>query len=480
MSRGTYRSIIRHTALFSGVQGFQILIAAIRVKVVAVLLGVEGMGIMSLLNSTLLMLQSVTGLGIERGAVRELSRHEESQKPQAMATIRHWSLLAALGGAVVMLSLAPTLSRWTFGNEDYAVAYMWLSLALLADTLSKTELAVLQGLQKLRLLARCNLVGSFMGLVISLPVYYVWGVNGIVAGIIAYPACLLAAAVYERRHVGMRAKRQSPAVSVRAGKELVMLGIMLTISGFVGTLSAYLFNIYLNNFGSTQDVGLYHSGFGLIDKYVAVLFVAMLTDYYPRLSAVYTNNAEVRHILTRQTNVAVLVLVPIVAGFITTAPLIVRIFLSSEFLAVIPFLLWAILGMVFKVPATSLAYILIAKGDSRMFLLTEVISWTTILCFNIVGYELWGIEGIGIAFLGGYASYFIMMMVVCARKYGITLRPDTVRLLLVAAGVGVVVSVCYRMLVPEYPLVGYGVCGAITGISLLWAARRLMGYMREK
>lgn len=475
-----YRGIVKTTALFGGVQGFQVLLSAIRVKVVAVLLGVEGMGVMHLLNSTLYMLQNFTGLGIDRGAVRELSQNEDKPEKtqQTITTIRHWNLLAALLGATLMLSLASQLSRWSFGSTNFTGAYMWLAFAILFDTLSKGELGIFQGLRKVRLLAKANLLGSLMGLLISLPIYYIWGIQGIVAGIIAYPASVLVVVLLLGNKEQLKQSHHPFAQSVKAGKGLITLGIMFTISGFIGTLSTYLFNIYLNHYGGIEDVGLYQSGFNLIDKYVGLIFVAMLTDYYPRLSAAHTNAIEVKRILTQQTNVALLVLCPIVVLFIATAPVIVRIFLTSSFLPVIPFLSWAILGMICKVPATSLAYVLIAKGDTKTFIFTEILSWSTILCCNIAGYILWGIEGIGIAFLVSYAIYFAVMLWVCARKHAVTISRQTVWLWCTNAVMGLVTFLCYRIIVPVQPVVGYIVCGLIGAFAIAFSARGVYRYMK--
>ena len=89
--------------------------------------------------------------------------------------------------------------------------------------------------------------------------------------------------------------------------------------------------------GGLQDVGIYQSGFGLIDKYVGLIFVAMSTDYYPRLAAVHTQNTKLSSIMNQQTVVSLLILCPVIAIFLPTAPLIVQLLLTKSFLPVIPF-----------------------------------------------------------------------------------------------------------------------------------------------
>ena len=350
------------------------------------------------------MVQSITGLGINQGGVKSLSSAEDPRKAAQIATlIRQMSLYAGLLGAVVVLALSPWLSQWSFGTRDFTGAYMWLACTILFDTLTKGELAIFQGFRRLRILAQANLLGASAGLLISLPIYYIWRTDGVVVAIILSSICGYFATLL------FRDKQKVPPLSVRQeGKSIITIGAMLTISGFASTLVSYLFNIYLRSHGGLEDVGIYQSGFGLIDKYIGLIFVAMSTDYYPRLAAVHNQNTKLSSIMNQQTVVSLLILCPVITIFLPTAPLIVRLLLTKSFLPVIPFLSWAILGMIFKVVSTSMGYILIVKGAHRLFLGTELFSWSTILITNIIGYTLWGIEGIGIAFLFSYVCYVLL------------------------------------------------------------------------
>ena len=60
-----YRSIVKATALFGGVQAFQVLLTLVRTKVVALLLGVDGVGLLGMFNNAISMVQSITGSSAE-------------------------------------------------------------------------------------------------------------------------------------------------------------------------------------------------------------------------------------------------------------------------------------------------------------------------------------------------------------------------------------------------------------------------------
>ncbi|WP_455584113.1 O-antigen translocase [Bacteroides sp.] len=469
-----YRSIVKATALFGGVQAFQVLLALVRTKVVALLLGVDGVGLLGLLNNTISMVQSITGLGINQGGVKSISAAETPQKAAQMASlVRQMSLYAGLFGSIVILTLAPWLSQWSFGNRDFTGAYIWLACTLLFDTLTKGELAIFQGFRRLRILAQANLLGASAGLLISIPIYYIWRTDGIVGAIIISSVCsYLATLVF-------RSKQKVPSLSVhQEGKSIITIGAMLTISGFASTLVSYLFNIYLRSHGGLQDVGIYQSGFGLIDKYIGLIFIAMSTDYYPRLAAAHVHNTKLKHIMNQQTVVSLLILCPVIAIFLPTAPLIVRLLLTESFLPVIPFLSWAILGMIFKVTSTSLGYILIVKGAHRLFLGSELLSWSTILITNIIGYNLWGIEGIGIAFLFSYTFYLIIMTIICKKAFNITFNKEVLNLFLFTIIIATISFLSIYYLAPINPWAGYTLCTLLIIFSALIAMRKLWHHIK--
>ena len=185
--KSSYRSIMKATSLFGGVQVFNIIIAIVRSKIVAVLLGPAGMGIMGLLTSTTGLVQSLTNFGLGTSAVRDISAANESNDFNRISKIttvfRRLVWITGLLGTTSTLLLSPWLSELTFGNKEYTIAFMWLSASLLLNQLASGQNVILQGTRQLKYLAKANLLGSLIGLLISAPLYYIKGIDGIVPAI---------------------------------------------------------------------------------------------------------------------------------------------------------------------------------------------------------------------------------------------------------------------------------------------------------
>ena len=86
-SQSSYRQIMKATSIFGGVQVVNIIILIIRSKAVAILLGPAGMGIMSLLNSVIGLLASLTDFGLKTSAVKDVAAAKSTNEAKAAEPI---------------------------------------------------------------------------------------------------------------------------------------------------------------------------------------------------------------------------------------------------------------------------------------------------------------------------------------------------------------------------------------------------------
>lgn len=140
VQRNSYRQIMKATSLFGGVQFFQILISVVRSKFVAILLGPTGMGIVGLLTSATALVGGLTNLGLGTSAVKNISEARttgnEDRISNVIFVLRRLVWMTGLLGVLVTLFFSSWLSEVTFGNRDYTLAFVWISVTLLFNQLS--------------------------------------------------------------------------------------------------------------------------------------------------------------------------------------------------------------------------------------------------------------------------------------------------------------------------------------------------------
>lgn len=431
----SYNQIVKATGLFGGVQVVKIIIQIVRAKFIAVLLGPAGMGIAGLLNSTITLVSSLTSLGLASSAVKNIASANSIGDPRKVYSVitvfRRLIWLTGLLGSLILIVFATKISVLTFGNENYRLAFIWVSISLLLNQLSNGQLVLLQGLRKLNHLAQANVIGSLLGVVIIIPIYYFYRLDGIVPAIIVASVVSLLTSWFFSSKIKLQKATFDRGVAISEAKNMVKMGVMISLGGLMGTASAYLVRIYISNRGGLDDVGLYTAGFSLVNSYVGMIFSAMGTDYYPRLSEVSHDKGLRNKIISEQSEIALLFISPIIAMMIAFVNPIILLLYSSKFLLINEMVIWAAFGMIFKALSWSIAFILLAKGESKLFFITELIGTIITLCLNILGYKYLGLQGLGLSFLVSFAAYLMLIFVVTRRKFELKLSTGLARIFIV-------------------------------------------------
>jgi len=465
---------MKATSLFGGVQVFNILISIIRSKFVAVLLGPAGMGIMGLLTSATGIISSLTNFGLGISAVKDIATAYGTGDKKRIGTVvtafRRMVWITGSLGLLVTAILSPWLSQLTFGNKDYTLAFIWLSATLLFNQLSSGQLVLLQGLRKLNYLAKANISGSAIGLFVTIPLYYIWGIDGIVPGIIGTALVSLLISWYYSGKVKVERIILSRSQTFTEGKNMLRMGFMISMSGLLTVGASYIVRIFINRTGGIEQVGLYGAGFAIINTYVGLIFNAMGTDYYPRLSAVSHDNKLCKQTINQQAEIALLILAPILIIFLIFINWVVILLYSKQFIAVNDMIYWAALGMFFKAASWSIAFIFLAKGASNLFFWNELITNIYLLAFNLIGYHYWGITGLGLSFALAYLLYLIQVYFVSKTKFAFTFDRSFVNIFVVQFGLAVTGFLIVKYLNHPYTYL-FGV--ALIAVSVWYSIREL-------
>lgn len=470
----SYRQIFKATSIFGGVQALNIVISIVRSKFTAVLLNPEGIGIAGLLTSTTGIVATLTNCGLSTSAVKNIAASSETgdyeKITKVVTVLRRLVWATGLLGTVTVAFMSSWLSQLTFGNKDYTFAFVWISITLLLQQLSSGQMVILQGLRKLRYLAKANVAGSIIGLLVSVPLYYFWRLDGIVPVIVISSFTSMLLSWYYSRKVSIRSVSISKHEFAGEGKEMVKMGLILNLNGIILTAVSYLVRIYISNTGGLEQVGLYTSGFAIINTYVGMVFSAMATDYYPRLAAVAIDNVKSRSLINQQAEIAILILAPFLTIFLVFINWIVILLYSNKFIPVNEMIHWAAMGIFFKASSWSVAFILIAKGASKIFLLNEVIANAYSLGFNILGYRIAGLEGLGISFLVTYLVYSVQVTVLTRLKYSFSFTRRFFGVAGVQFLIGVLCFIVARSLISPWNFI---MGSFLIGLSVLFSLREL-------
>ena len=297
-----------------------------------------------------------------------------------------------------------------------------LQLICLAPVVALTiialgETAILKATRLLRQLAIVSVCGAVGVLAVSVPIYWIYGCDGIVASLVLM-------AVVQALTVTAYSLRRYPlsfAISracVHEGRAFLGLGIAFVVSGIMGSGVEMAIRAYLSNAADIATVGLYNAVYAMVFTYAGIVFTAMDTDYFPRLSGISCNGNELNDAVNRQIGATMAIVSPLAVLFILCMPVLLPLLYSGKFATALPMLQVAALSMYCRGVYLPIEYVALSRGDSKTFIVVEVFSGVLLVSFVVLGFETLGLKGMGIGITAAYFVEMFFAWAVCRMRYG--------------------------------------------------------------
>lgn len=430
-----------------------------------------GIGWVGLLQNTLAIISSITGFGINISGVRMVAlaqaAKDEEEFSKTVIVLKRASIVTGFLGVLITLVLAKPLSIWTFGTSDYTSWFLILSVNFIFSSLAVNYMALLQGTRSMRAIAASTVVYAVLVTCVTIPIYYFLKLDGIVTVLVLTSVLNFVVNWLFAREIKVTAVNVGLKETILRSKELIQLGFLLSINVIFGQITAYFLKLYFNYQYATESIlGLYVVATTILITYVGMIFSAMSTDFYPRLTQVQNDNNKVREMVNDQIEIALLLLTPLIIIFYFSAPYIITILYSKAFIGVVLILKWALFAIIIKAIIWPLAFIILAKGEKKLYFQQEILGDAMNIICTIIGYQLFGLTGIGLAMVFNYAVYGFYVFYVIKRKFEFAFRKNTFILMFKSVLLGITAAVTVTFL--DYPN-AYAILAILSILSIYFS-----------
>lgn len=397
-------------------------VGLVRVKLVALLLGPSGVGVVSLYTSTTALISTVAGLGLSNSAVRALAQAHETNDAhrfgETVKILKRACWVAGLIGWLVTAILSPWLSDLVLASGEHAGAIAVLGATVLFGTLATGHTAILQGVQRIADVARLNIVAMLVNSVLTVSIYLLLGEAGIVPALLSTAAINALIAWYFSSRVVVSDTELSWSTVLKGVQSLAGLGIAFMWSAvLVAALDVFVRGMVARELG-IEAAGYYQAAWTLSGLFAGFILSSMSSDFYPRLSAHIHDHPTAVRIVNHQTEIGILLAIPGLMATLAFSPTLVVLFYSSEFQPGSALLPWFVLGVLGRVIAWPLGFVQLALGASKLFVTTETLFVALQVVLVTVLIDSHGLVGVALAFAATYAIYLLAMLVLTRHLVG--------------------------------------------------------------
>jgi len=413
-------NIVR-TGLYSAAgTAARLLAALLVVKLVASFAGPAGIGRLGQFISLMSLLAVFAGGGIGSAVVKYVAeyRDDAARLARLLSAALWYALLASCAMGLVTWIFSERIAAWLLGDAAYAGLVRVLAIAQLGVAAINYILAVINGFMDVRRLALVQVAGSALAMLAALVLSRWLHLYGALLSLVLGQVLWLV--------VGLPAWWRSPyfqrgMLRMRFDREMTGRLAAFSTMTLTSALVPPLVNIAVRDdlaarFGWEQ-VGYWQAVTRVSDAYLLFVVAAINMHYLPRLAA-----AKERGPLVAALGEAWRYLLPAVAVVAIVIYLlrdvVTRVLFSGDFAAANDLYAPQLIGDVLKIASFVLAYLMLAKAMTRLFIVSELVFAGTYFLLVHALTIRFGLVGAMYAFGANYAIYLLFNLAVARRYLG--------------------------------------------------------------
>lgn len=406
------------TTLLNGIAVLTRLLTALALnKVLAVMLGPTGYGVIGQFQSFASMVVAFASAPVTNGVVKytaEFSGQEDS-RAAVWRTAGTLGLIVSVSTSLLLVCFQQPLARWSIADEGRSYLVVLLASALAFMVFNALLIAILNGLKQVRALVVANISGSVISALTAIGLVTWQGLNGALAALaVSQSLVFLVTLFIFRRHVGASLRGLIGRLDPQLARGLGRFAIMGLTSAIAIPLAQMVMRDHLARTLGWSTAGLWQALWKISETHLLLLTSTLSVYFLPRFAEIQDPRELRREVLHGLGFVIPLVLVTSGLLFFGRHQ-IVGLLLSDRFLPMLDAFGPQLAGDILKVVSLVPAYTMLSHGQTRIYVVTEIL-FSVLLATLTVGFsQSMGLRGAALGYAVTYAVYGVTMWFVLRR-----------------------------------------------------------------
>lgn len=388
-------------------------------KILAVYVGPAGYAAIGQFQNFIQMVTTFAGNAINTAVIKYTAEYyEDEHKQQSIwRTAGSIVLIFSLLFSILILIFQKQLSIYIFHTTIYQSVFVWFATFLTFFTFNAFFLAILNGKKEVLKLVIANIVGSLFSLAITSALAIKYNLYGALVALSIYQSLVFFATLFLCYKANwFRLSYLFGKIDKDIAKKFAAFALMALVSAVCVPLSQMVIRSYL-----TYEYGLTYAGYWeamvrLSAAYLMLVTTTLGVYYLPRLSEL----SKVQEIKSEvYLGYKFIFPLAVVGGLFVylLRDWIIKLLFTQAFLPMRDLFFWQVIGDSLKIGSWILAYLMLSKAMTKLFITTEIIFAITSILLTYVCTQLLGFEGVSIAHLLNYGIYWTVMSIFVFRQF---------------------------------------------------------------
>jgi len=389
----------------------KILAGFVSVKIVAIYIGPSGLALMGQMQNFIGMLSSVASGGINNGVIKYTAEHydDEAVKQKIWNSALQISFVFLVPIGIVVVIFSDFISLKLLGTTKYSSIFVIFSTTVIFFVMNGLLTSILNGQKEIKILTLINIIGSLIGLVITVVLVTKYKIYGaLLSGMITQSVVFFVTLVFVIKRSWFKISLFTKKFDKKYIKKLLSFSAMTLVSATMIPLSHIAIRNYIGNYIGWDEAGYWQAIWRISETYLMLITTTLSVYYLPKLSSI-DDTKELRHEIFQGYKIILPITILMATIIYLLRDTIVMLLFTEEFSPMVELFLYQLLGDIVKIASWLFGFIMVAKAMTKLYILSEVFFIWSFVIIAIVLMNLYGLIGVTIAFLINYIMYAIFL-----------------------------------------------------------------------
>lgn len=381
-------------------------------KALALFVGANGMAYVGNFRAFLNVVENFSLLGIQNAIIKYVSEYQndKTKLKSVLATFGLLLLVSSMSISLILIFGASYLSKQLFNHSEiYDFLFYVLAILFPLYVFSTYCISVVNGFKKYKNVIYIQIISSGIALLFSLFLIYYYSTFGALVSLVLAPIFVFFVCLFFLKNIiSISDVFSFQNFNFSVVKNVSEYVLMALVSGGIGSFVLLEIRTDIISITGLQNAGIYE-GLQRISSYYLLFVSSIMTIYfYPKLAETNSNNKDI--VLYYLKTIIPLFTIGLVIIYFLRK-LIIQVLFSSEFETMESLFLWQLLGDLLKAISLIFGTILIAKKQTKVFIITEIISLFILYFSSNWMLHTVGISGIVMAHTFTYFMYLLVLVI---------------------------------------------------------------------
>lgn len=407
------------TSVLTGISTVIKLVSAFVInKVIAIYIGPSGLAIVGQLQSFTSIITTFSNGAISSGIVKYTAEYQDiEEKKKIFSSSIVISLICSLIISIFLFGFSDYLSELILKDIQYSSVFIIFGATIFLFALNMVLISILNGQKEIKKYVLVNIAGSIFSLVFtSILIMQLNLMGALYAMVLNQSVMFFVTLAFVLKSSWFKLEYFKQGLDKESLSKLSKYSLMAIVSALTVPVSHLIIREYIG-----ENLGWDSAGYWQGIWYISTMYLMLVTTtlgvyYLPRLSEIQDNKELRKEIFSGYKIIMPIVILASLIIFLLKEYVILIAF-SKDFMPMMELFAWQLIGDVIKIASWLLAYLMLAKAMTKVFIYTEVLFSALFVGLSILFVDKFGLVGITYAYALNYLLYLFMMIFIFRKRF---------------------------------------------------------------